>query len=333
MSETTQKSLEQFMQEIQNDNADVRYTAWSHAGEMDVDVIAPLAALVVAENPGVARAASEALTTLAHASAASGMDEKRKRVCAELLRFISPSSPAKTRTQAFRLLAFVAEADAVPALAPWLHTPDVREEAVYALERIPGPAAARALLDALHNAAEEFRPRLLAALKDRRKDGVALDLYEMYQQPDFPYTMPAMKTLARIGAPAEDDVYLPDLSQLDEHDQRTWFTSVLEYADRLRINDIAPAAARLYKMVLERASEPHFHCAAVIGLGQLPSTQALDPILNALGNDDRIVCDSACKALVKMKGDGVDAALDAALKKAEGDRKETLSAILRARKQ
>ena len=50
---------EKFLAEIRSDNADVRYAAWSRAGEMDPEVIPELGKLLTAEQPGVRKASGE----------------------------------------------------------------------------------------------------------------------------------------------------------------------------------------------------------------------------------------------------------------------------------
>jgi len=57
---------EKFLSEIRNKDAEVRYTAWSHAGERDPEVIPHLGKLLVSEDPGVRKAADESLKRLVH---------------------------------------------------------------------------------------------------------------------------------------------------------------------------------------------------------------------------------------------------------------------------
>src|SRR5436190_21177567 len=57
---------EKFLAEIRSDNADVRYAAWSRAGATDPEVIPELGKLLVTSEPGVRKAADEALKTMVH---------------------------------------------------------------------------------------------------------------------------------------------------------------------------------------------------------------------------------------------------------------------------
>ena len=57
---------DKFLADIRNANADVRYGAWSRAGERDPEVIPDLGTLLTAEQPGVRKAAGEALKNIVH---------------------------------------------------------------------------------------------------------------------------------------------------------------------------------------------------------------------------------------------------------------------------
>ena len=53
-------------------------------------------------------------------------------------------------------------------IAKDIDNPDLREEVVYCLERIPGDASMEALLQAYPQAKDDFKPRILAAFGHRR---------------------------------------------------------------------------------------------------------------------------------------------------------------------
>ncbi len=275
------QSLDDFLSDIQSDNADIRYAAWSVAGQMNADAVPKLAELMASESRGIVQAASEAITNLAHSSAERGHEEKRLAVMSELLELIKDSHPANVCTLAFRLLARIGDEKAVPSLAFWLYSPHVREEAVYALENILIQSAAEALIGALKNCAEEFKPRIIAALGHRRDEKAMGILCEYLQSANPHLSLAAMKAIARIGKTRDGGILWPDYAELSSRNQNVYLNCLIEYADNLLKNEQKAEAARCYLRVLDKTDDEHFYCAAVLGLSKIDNPIAADAIQSA----------------------------------------------------
>src|SRR5438093_212702 len=98
---------EKFLADIRNDNADVRYAAWSHAGEIDPEVTPELGKLLTAAQPGVRKAADEALKTIVHSAGKEPGGARRATVVKQLIALTADAQPTWVRTLALRHLSLI----------------------------------------------------------------------------------------------------------------------------------------------------------------------------------------------------------------------------------
>src|SRR2546425_10869717 len=107
---------EKFLAGIRSDDAEIRYTAWSHAGEADPEVIPELGKLLAASEPGVRKAAGEALKNIVHSVGKEPAGARRSAVVKQLIA-LTAGGPAWTRTIALRHLSLIGGDETVPAAA------------------------------------------------------------------------------------------------------------------------------------------------------------------------------------------------------------------------
>jgi HEAT repeat protein len=283
----------QFLNDIQSTDAHVRFAAWRRAGEMSPAVVPELGKLAASKDPGIAKAAREALTTLTHSVGKDPATPNRAGVVKGLLEI-------KT-ADAFRLLSHIAGEDSVPAIAKSLGDPVLREEVVYCLERIPGPAAIKALMAAYKDAPAEFKPRILAALGHRRAAEAVELCADAARSASQPISLAGIKAFGRIGkkpaAPVKRMAFKdqPLWDKIDDTD------SMLRYADAQAKEGNAAEAMRIYKATLTLPEE-HWQCAAIIGLSHIGSAEAAAAILPKLKSDNRKVRITAANAWKSMAG-------------------------------
>ncbi len=283
------QDTQNFLNDIQSDNADTRFAAWRRAGEMDAAVIAGLGKLAASEKPGVAKAAREAISTLVHSVGKDSGTPKRAEVVKALLALAGGAAPP-VRAFALRRLSLVAGEDAAPAVAKWVHDAALREEAAYCLERIPGPAPLKALMAAYKEVKEDFKPRILAALGHRRAEEAVGLCLEAMRSPNKELALAAAKAFARIGKKAAAAPRWPEAAGLSEWQKIERMDSLLRYADA------QPAEAmKTYRAALD-APEEHWQCAAIIGLAKLGTAEAAAAIFPKLKSSHRSVRLTAAKA-------------------------------------
>ncbi len=290
-----------FLSDIKNTDADVRFNAWRAAGEVDPSVIPELGKLAASENPGIAKAAREALTTMTHSV---GKDPKSTNRAAVVKGLLAIDSTLPVRIHAIRLLSNIAGEDSVSAIAKDIHNADLREEVVYCLERIPGSAATEAMVKAYPQAKDDFKPRLLAAF-GHRKDGsipvLSLCLFAT-RSGDKELAMAGSKAFARIGISSNSPFPLPPEIGLNETQKTELIDSRLRYADAQVEKGNPTVALETYKAMLER-SEEHIQCAAIVGIAKIATADAaaiLMPKMKSANRKVRITAQNAWKGLATV---------------------------------
>ncbi len=306
---------DKFLAAIKGDDAEARKAAWLSADQMAPEVIPALSALQVSKNPGVRKAAAEALNHVVHSvgkeldpatlranrGRPNAPDErnKRQRVVQELLGLLDGKRHEEEKVTALRHLSLVADTDSVALIAKLLHHEKLREEVVFCLERIPGKVSEEALLAALGGASDDFKPRILAALGHRQADEAMGACLEAMKSSDTVIAMAGMKAGARIGAPVGNDLQLPDRDSLSNWQRVEHDDSSLRYADAQVARGDAEQAFRIYREILDREEE-HLQCAAVIGLAKIGTAEAAAAIYRKLSSDNNTVRITAQKAWATM---------------------------------
>jgi HEAT repeat protein len=190
----------------------------------------------------------------------------------ELLALAAPGKSKWVRTVALRHLSAIGGDTVVPPAAKILREPELQEEAAFCLERIPGSASDAALMAALSDAKDDFKPRILAALGHRRVAAAAPLCAKAMASPNAGIAVAAMKALARIGRNPGVEMVPPNVESLAGFQQVEFADSMLRYADGMVESGRMAEALGLYKQALDRPEE-HLQCAAIIGLGKTRSEQ------------------------------------------------------------
>lgn len=292
---------QRFISDLQNSSADVRFAAWRAAGEATPAVIPQVGKLAASETPGIAKAAREALTTMAHAVGKDPGAANRAGVVKGLIELTGAGYALDVRAHALRLLSGIAGDDAIPAIAKLMSSVELREEAIYCLERIPTQAAINAIVASYAGAAAEFKPRILAALGHRRADAGVPLCVEAMKSPNAALALAGLKAYGRIGRKPAAPARIPEVKGLTPWQATEHADSLLRYADAQAQAGNAADALRLYKAALDR-SEEHYQCAAVIGLAKLGSADAAAAILPKLKSANtrvRITAQQAWQSMAK----------------------------------
>jgi len=272
---------QKFISDLQSGSADVRFAAWRAAGEVTPGVLPQVGKLAASPTPGIAKAAREALTTMTHAVGKDPSTPNRAGVVKGLLELSGASYALDVRAHALRLLSGIAGDDAIPVIAKLMTSPELREEAIYCLERIPTAAAIAAIAASYTGAKDEFKPRILAALGHRRAaEGLPLCL-EAMKSTNAELALAGLKAYGRIGKKPAVAPRIPDAKTLTPWQATEHADSLLRYADAQARAGNPAEAMRIYKTALDR-SEEHYQCAAVIGLAKLGTADAAAAILPKL---------------------------------------------------
>jgi HEAT repeat protein len=290
---------EKFVGDIRNDNADVRYAAWSRAAEMDPEVIPQLGKLLIAEQPGVRKAAGEALKNIVHSAGKEPGGARRTAVVRQLIALAADGQPVWVRTVALRHLSLIGGDETVPVAAKLLRNAELQEEAAFCLERIPGNASIAALMSALPEVGDAFKPRILAALGHRRAEQAADLCAAAIASKNMDIAIAGMKATARIGKKPAVDVKPPNYDSLSGWQKVEYTDSLLRYADDQVRRGATQDAIKHYRDFLNRPEE-HLQCAAIIGLSKTRTPEAASLIFTKLTSDNNTVRITATKAWAAM---------------------------------
>jgi len=289
---------EKFLTAIRNDDAEIRYAAWSHAGEADPEVIPELAKLLVAVQPGVRKAADESLKNIVHSVGKEPAGARRTAVVRQFIA-LTASGPTWVRTVALRHLSLIGGDETVPAAAKLLRNAELQEEAAFCLERIPGSASAAALMSALPEVSDAFKPRILAALGHRRVEEAADLCAGAVGSKNGDIAMAGMKALARIGKKPAAEVKRPDYNALSGWQKVEYADSFLRYADDQVRRGNKEEAIKIYRDFRNRPEE-HLQCAAMVGLSKTNTPESAGLIFTRLKSDNNTVRITAGKAWAAM---------------------------------
>jgi HEAT repeat protein len=290
---------DKFLIDIRNDNADVRYGAWSRAGEMDPEVIPALGKLLVAEPPGVRKAAGEGLKNIVHSVGKTAGGSRRAAVVRQLIALTGDGQAIWVRTVALRHLSLIGGDETVPAAAKLLRNAELQEEAAFCLERIPGSVSTAALMSALPEVGDPFKPRILAALGHRGAEEAADLCGAAVASKNMDIALAGMKATARIGKMPAVELKLPNYDSLSGWQKVEYADSVLRFADEQMRRGAAGHAVKLYGDFLKRPEE-HLQCAAIIGLSKTNTPEAASLIFTKLKSDNNNVHITAMKAWAAM---------------------------------
>ena len=290
---------DKFLADIRNANADIRYAAWSRAGEMDPEVIPQLGKLLTAEQPGVRKAAGEALKNIVHSAGKEPGGGRRAAVVRQLIALTADGQLVWVRTVALRHLSLIGGDETVPAAAKLLRNAELQEEAAFCLERIPGSASTAALMAALPQVSDAFKPRILAALGHRRAEEAADLCAAAISSKDIDIAMAGMKAAARIGKMPAVAVKPPNYESLTGWQKVEYTDSILRFADDQVRRGATQAAIQHYRDMLNRPEE-HLQCAAIIGLSKTNTPDAAGLIFPKLKSDNNNVRITAAKAWAAM---------------------------------
>ena len=314
---TAAEAEDKFLEGLRSDDEGANYAAWSTAGDMDPSVIPAVSELLTSKKPNVRKAAEESLKNIVHSVGKvidprslgantgrpddPGRMDRRQQVVMQFRSIVDGKRHLTEKTTALRHLSLIATTDDVDEIAAHIRDPELREEVAFCLERIPGKVSEEALLAALPSAANDFKPRILAALGHRRADEAVSACVDAMGSPDPGIAMAGLKAWGRIGTASGSEITFPDRDALSEWQSIEFDDSMLRYADGQREKGNTDEAASIYLEALDREEE-HLQCAAIIGLAGIGTAEAAVAIFPKLDSENNTVRITARQAWASLAG-------------------------------
>jgi tetratricopeptide (TPR) repeat protein len=266
---------------ITDASPEVRTAAWKGAGPAGAAAVPALAGPMASDDPEVARCAIAALDRIAYHAGRPGAGEERAAVAAELSKLLANSYPVDARREVAYLVSLVGGADEVPALATLLQNPELADDARMALERIPGPAAGKALTAALDTAPPELQIRLIQALAHRAEQGATNKLTALARESEHDEVRWASyEALTGFGLlPME---VMPADPGFSPAERARFIQGFMRAAQALEDKGESEKAERAYASVAVFPATPEQASTALLGLARLKSDMLLEHALGYL---------------------------------------------------
>ncbi|MBN2206719.1 MAG: hypothetical protein JW742_04890, partial [Candidatus Aminicenantes bacterium] len=201
-----------------------------------------------------------------------------------------------------RELRSVGTERSVPALAGLLTAPETSDAARYALEKIPGAAADKALIDALHTTSEAVRLGVISSLANRGSRAAVSELAEIVLKGDGSSVPAAATALGAVGGPDASKSLYNFLGITSGEVKSCVASSLLLCAEEfLRAGDPAAAAPLFDRILKSRLPEP-IRRAAFKGTVRAAGGAAEDSLLAALTGRDAGLRETALAMVPEVFG-------------------------------
>lgn len=291
-------SVEIFINKIKSEDVWEQYEGWLWADDIGYEALPELGKVFAEGDQRLQRAASESMDKIVHSVGADPDDSRRKDVIAELVKF-TQSDSQDLKTYGIRALSYVGDEQVIQKITPFLKDPDLREEAVFTLERIPGEAPNVTLVAALNEADDDFKPRIIYALGRRKVENAVKQLTNYLDHENDEIAIRAFEAIANIGIKPDEMNIDPDRFKGRHRTMLgdNWLRLADAQAAKGKHDDAIEMINRVLSIDEEEAGE-HFYCAAIISLGKIGNSKAKELIKKTQSNAvSYIVKDTAEKVL------------------------------------
>ena len=133
-------------------------------------------------------------------AACHGNDDARKKLENDLLSALASDISRDAKDYVCRKLAIIGSTTSIPVLSKLLVVENHSHMARFALERIPGAESAKALLEALSSASNQFKVGIISSIGSRRDEAAVAKLATFISDNDSGVARAAAHALGQIGS-------------------------------------------------------------------------------------------------------------------------------------
>ncbi len=217
-------------------------------------------------------------------------------------RLLDSDATRDGKEAACRELSVMGSERSVPVLARLLGQPPMAAMARYALERIGGPAADAALLEALPNADGPMKIAIVNTLGRHRVVTAEGKLTEMLGSNDVALAAAAADALAVIADQPSQAALSAALDKASGQ-RRSFLTgAVLRCAERLLEMNDRPGALAIYQRLYKFGEPDMVRVAALLGIGTISGEAALPVLTAALQDGSPRLRAAAIRSMLAIPG-------------------------------
>ena len=256
----------------------------------------------------------------------------RKQIERELLALLkSPTATADCKRVCCRQLVVVGSADAVAVLGPMLTDETLSHMARYALARLRGPEATRALFGALDKTTGRIRLGIVGSLGDRRESGAVGALQGLATDKDAATAVAAVAALGKIGGREAYACLRDALGSKEAKLRGAAVDGLLRCAEQFVAGGQTASAKEIYTTLRKPAFEQHVRTAALRGLVSVGGDEAIAIVMRPLLTNDPGMQSAAVSLIRDIPGAKATKVFAAQLSKLEPAAQALLIAALAER--
>ena len=240
--------------------------------------------------------------------AASRDPKQRRQIAAELAALLTEDTTPDCKRFVCRQLAVAGSDEAVPALAALLRDKDLSHMALYALARVPGPAADAALREALGAVDGPALAEVATALGERRDRASVPALAARLSHNDPAVRSAAAHALGQIGNPAAAQALTKALATAAKQEQAEVVRACLLCAEGLARSGQQRTAWAIYHQLYTTRKTPSLRVAALAGLADTDGPKAAAIVAEALAKGGPELQGAAAALVRTIRGPGLTAA-------------------------
>jgi HEAT repeat protein/type 1 glutamine amidotransferase len=215
-------------------------------------------------------------------------DQQRKDIEKRFLEFLRSDATLASKQFICKQLSIIGTEESVPTLAAMLTDAATSDMARYALERIPGEAVDKVLVNALGKASGKMRVGIINSLGERGTTEATLSLSDMLTDRDKEVAHAAVAALGKIGGPWAAEALSKALEQASDDFRMVLADAYLMCADKFITSgdrDAAMANKAIKLIVDVLKGEDEAMQAVVIELVRpVPGQKATQAVVKELPN-------------------------------------------------
>ena len=239
---------------------------------------------------------------------------------AALAAILKSDAPKAEKAITCKRLAVFGNEDAVPALAPLLEDAELASWARIALEAIPGPAADKALLDAMGKVDGRLLIGVVNSIGVRRNAGAVDELAKALKGDDGEVASAAAAALGKIGDAKATSTLEAALKDAPEGVRSAVAEGCVLCAEQLLDAGKFDEAAKLYDRVRQANVPKQRIVEATRGAILARQADGVPLLLEQLQSNDKKLVQIGLMTARELTGDGVSEALVANLAEVPADR-------------
>ena len=242
--------------------------------------------------------------------------DARKGLVKKLLDILKGKATLEGKQFVCRQLSIAGNEECVPILAPMLDAKDTSDMARYALERIPGEAADKALLAALGKAADAaIKIGLINSLGVRQCAAAVGPLGPLAANADPKVAEAAIAALGKIGGPEAIKELADAKAKVPAALHAAWVDAYLLCADKLRAAGDNEKAGKMCEEMSAAGEPDKIKVAAFRGRVAAAGDKGVSLVVDALAGDNAKLQAAATQFVREMPGKPATEAFAALLPK------------------